>query len=193
MINIRAFILGRYPIRGFLAWAAGDHDALFVDPGGWDDAVLDTLNAYDLTVRAIMLTHGHWDHTEGLDQAVANLNAPVYAHAGDGDMLARMPDVMLDGGEAIGIGALCWRVLAVPGHTPGSVAYAAGDIVFTGDTLFAGAIGGTATRDLYQQERIGINEQLFPLGDAMRVYPAHGPATTIGTERHYNPFLRSRV
>ncbi len=189
-LHVRSFILGRYPIRGFLAWNAGDHAALFVDPGGWDDAIADALLEHKLTVQAIVLTHGHWDHTEGLAEMVARLQAPVYAHAADVSLLPVPPDVRLTGGEEIRCGAVRWRALSTPGHTAGCLCYTAGDVLFSGDTLFAGAIGGTADVDAYEQERQAIRETLFPLGDDILVYPAHGPATTVGVERRCNPFLR---
>lgn len=189
-VLVRSFILGSYPIRGFLAWGEGDREALFVDPGGWDPAVANTLAALDVRIGAIALTHGHWDHTEGLAEMTAYARAPVYAHADDIRLLSQAPDVMLVGGERFVCGSVAWQVLALPGHTAGSVAYAAGDVVFTGDALFAGAIGGTPNQELYDSTRSGIRTRLFSLGDATRVFPAHGPATTIGIERRYNPFLR---
>lgn len=190
MMHVRSFILGYYPIRGFIAWAEGDREALFIDPGGWDASIPATLAALDLTVAAIALTHGHADHTGGLEDAVRQLSAPVYAHAGDLQMLPCRPDAVLEGGEAIRCGSMHWQVLHVPGHTPGSVAYAAQHVVFTGDTLFAGSIGGTADLAHYEQERDSICSTLLPLGDAVRAYPAHGPATLIGIERRCNPFMR---
>lgn len=189
MINVRSFILGYYPIRGFLAWREGDTEALFVDPGGWDEAIPALLAGLGLRVTAIALTHGHPDHTGGLEEMVDRLRAPVYAHDRE-RQLPREPDQALAGGETIAVGSAGWRALPVPGHTPGCLAYAAGDAVFTGDALFAGSIGGTASLEAYEEERRAIREQLWPLGDATRVFPAHGPATTIGIERRSNPFLR---
>lgn len=189
-VNVRSFVIGSYPIRGFLAWAEGDTQALFVDPGGWDDEIPRTVKAFGLTVCAIALTHGHWDHISGLTEMTARLRAPVYAHADDVRLLNHAPDVTLEGGETIPCGTLSWQVLHVPGHTAGSVAYAAGGIVFTGDTLFAGSIGGTPNQTEYDRERRVIRGRLFQLSDDTRVYPAHGPATLIGIERRCNPFLR---
>jgi len=189
-IQVRSFILGSYPIRGFLAWAHGDREAIFIDPGGWDEAILATVREFGLVVKVVVLTHGHWDHTGGLNEMTARLQAPVYAHVDDSRLLANPPDVGLEGGEAIPCGSARWQVLHVPGHTAGSVAYVAGNVVFTGDTLFAGSIGGTPNYVEYERERTGIRRHLLTLGDAVHAYPAHGPATTIGIERRCNPFLR---
>jgi hydroxyacylglutathione hydrolase len=189
-LRVMPFILGSYPIRGLLAWAPGEREAVFVDPGGWSEAIAETLAAQELRLTAILLTHGHWDHTEGLETMTARTGAPVYAHADDCRLLAQPPDVLLEGGETVTCGTVSWRVLHTPGHTAGSVCYAAGEVVFTGDTLFAGSIGGTPSADEYARERRRIRDVLFALGDATRAYPAHGPATTIGIERRCNPFLR---
>lgn len=190
MINVRSFIIGPYPIRGFLAWGEGDIEAVFVDPGGWDEGILRTLNEHGMKITAIFLTHGHWDHTDGLEEMVARTGAPVHAHADDVRLLNNLPDVTLEGGESIACGSVAWQVLHVPGHSAGSVAYTAEHIVFTGDTLFAGSIGGTPNQAEYDRERQSIRTQLFPLGDDTRAYPAHGPATVMGVERRCNPFLR---
>jgi len=190
MVHVRGFVLGRYPIRGYLAWGDSEREALFVDPGGWDEVVMQFLEQERLRVGAIVLTHGHWDHIEGIAEARTRLNAPVYAHRDDVHLLPEPPDVAVAGDEAITCGDRAWRILHVPGHTAGSVAYATSAVVFTGDALFAGAIGGTSTQEAYLLERQSIRERLFPLGDDVRVFPAHGPATTIGVERRCNPFLR---
>ncbi len=189
-LHVRSFVLGRYPIRGHLAWRDGDRDALFIDPGGWDDAITETLATLGLVVHAIALTHGHRDHTEGLRAMLERLPAPVYVHAADVHLLPMQPDVRLAGDDEIPCGTVRWQALHTPGHTPGCLCFAADDVIFSGDTLFAGAIGGTTFLEAYEEERQHIREKLFPRGDATRVYPAHGPATTIGVERRCNPFLR---
>jgi len=89
-------------------------------------------------------------------------------------------------------GGLTAETVQTPGHSPGCQClwFADAKLLLSGDTLFAGAIGGTTFLEAYEEERQHIREKLFPRGDATRVYPAHGPATTIGVERRCNPFLR---
>lgn len=190
MIKVRAFELGYYPIFGFLAWQEGDSKAIFVDPGGWDDEIIAVMDEEHLQVEAILLTHGHGDHTGGLREAVTNFSAKVYAHAAEEAGLPVAVDYLLLGGESISCGKLNWQAISIPGHTPGSLAYHAGDVLFTGDALFAGSVGGTAGQERYEEELQAIRQQLFHLGDDTRCYPAHGPATLLGVEKRCNPFLR---
>lgn len=190
MIKVRAFELGYYPIFGFLAWHEDDNQAIFVDPGGWDDEILRVLDEEQLTVEAILLTHGHGDHTGGLAAAAANFSAKVFAHAAEEAMIPASVDCLLRGGEVISCGQLCWQAIALPGHTPGSLAYHAGDVLFTGDALFAGSVGGTAGHEQYEEQLQAIRQNLFLLGDDTRCFPAHGPATLLGVEKRCNPFLR---
>jgi glyoxylase-like metal-dependent hydrolase (beta-lactamase superfamily II) len=84
-------------------------------------------------------------------------------------------------------------VMHTPGHSPGGVSFYAPGAVFTGDTLFAGSIGRTDLPGGDHSRLIeGVVTKIFPLGDEVRVYPGHGPATSVGRERHANPFFSSR-
>ena len=103
----------------------------------------------------------------------------------------RASDAPLVDGQRIQVGTYTLSVIHTPGHSPGGVCFHAPGAVFTGDTLFAGSIGRTDFRGGDYNALIrGVREKIFPLGDALRVYPGHGPATTIGRERATNPFFR---
>jgi glyoxylase-like metal-dependent hydrolase (beta-lactamase superfamily II) len=170
------------------------------------------VQAHQLVVVHILLTHAHVDHVTGVARAKRALGAPVHLHRADlflyehavesgamfGLRVEPQPpiDVYYTAGEAITCGRLEARPHHTPGHCPGGVclqigpAGEAGNDLFVGDTLFAGSIGRT---DLpggdYDTLIASIRDVLFRFGDAAVVHPGHGPDTTIGRERRTNPFL----
>jgi glyoxylase-like metal-dependent hydrolase (beta-lactamase superfamily II) len=178
-----------------------------IDPG-WDaDEILAEARSAELTIKAILLTHGHFDHIGAVAEVKDALHAPLIAHAREIDLLdakggaelfgfrirsVPQPDRLVEHGETIEIGALKFEVRYVPGHTSGHVAFVEHQrrSAFVGDVLFAGSIGRT---DLpggdYDTLIASIADQLLTLPDDFRVYPGHGPPTTIGLERNTNPFL----
>lgn len=110
--------------------------------------------------------------------------------AGEADRLSAPPDVALEGGEELEIGPFSVRVLAVPGHSRAHIAYLIEDALLSGDVLFAGSVGRT---DLEGSDPAALGRTLRMLVETLpgetRVFPGHGPATTIGRERATNPFL----
>jgi glyoxylase-like metal-dependent hydrolase (beta-lactamase superfamily II) len=110
--------------------------------------------------------------------------------AGEADRLATPPDVALEGGEQLEVGPFSVHVLAVPGHSPAHVAYLVEDVLLSGDVLFAGSVGRT---DLEGSDPAALDRTLRMLVETLppetRVFPGHGPATTIARERAGNPFL----
>lgn len=165
-------------------------EAVVIDPGGEAARIASEIVKRKLLVRYILNTHGHWDHTGGNDDLARMTKAPVLIHRADADSLTSPPSGFLQEGRHISFGSWTLEVLHTPGHTPGGVCFAGPGVVFTGDTLFAGSIGRT---DLpggdYDALLQGVREKIFPLGETVRVYPGHGPATTIGEERRHNPFF----
>ena len=166
-----------------------------------------------LSVEAVIITHGHFDHIYGLDGFVDAAKAdgkdvPVYVHSGDAVMLRsreknlsaplfRTPyeytgilNEVADG-DAITVGNLTFRILHTPGHTDGCACYIVDEekTIFSGDVLFEGSIGRTDFPGGSMTTMRKSLEKLMEFDDAYRVYPGHGGSTTIGEERNFNPYI----
>jgi len=209
-IEIRA--VGPFFKNGFVLGCPDTGEAVLIDPGDEVHELLAFANRQMLSIRHILLTHAHVDHITGVAAAKRALNAPVYLHRDDlflyehaiemgamfGLRVEPPPpiDIFYAPGQLAAFGTLEARWHHTPGHCPGGVCLEVGKAgqrgsdLFVGDTLFAGSIGRT---DLpggdHETLLASIRNVLFPFGDAARVYPGHGPATTIGQERRTNPYL----
>ena len=163
---------------------------LVVDPGAEPERILGEVAARGLEPSAILVTHGHVDHVGGVASVAAATGVRVYMPAGEADRLSAPPDVALEGGEQLEIGPFSVRVLAVPGHSPAHVAYLIEDVLLSGDVLFAGSVGRT---DLEGSDPATLDRTLRMLVETLppetRVFPGHGPTTTIAHEQATNPFL----
>jgi len=173
--------------------------AALIDAGGFEHRVVDCARENSFHVQYILVTHDHYDHVGGLASYVQAFPGceVIAGGANPGGISARAP---ADGGP-IHVGKLKGTALAIPGHTEDSMAwlFEAGDdsacfglapaVVFCGDVLFAGSIGGTFGSAAHEQEIQGIRRKLFTLPDNTVLYPGHGPATTVGIEKHHSPFF----
>ncbi len=187
---LRKLVVGPYQANCYLL-GTDTGEGIVIDPG--DDLLRITreISAHGLKIRYILLTHGHFDHTGAAKEMKKVTGAPVLIHALDAPGLGFPPDGHLHGGMRLTLGTYSISVIHTPGHSPGGVCLHAPGVVFTGDTLFAGSIGRTDFPGGDHDGLIrGVVEKIFPLGDDLRVYPGHGPASTIGTERLHNPFFR---
>lgn len=186
-------------------------EGMIIDPGAEAEVILDSIRRLKLSVALIVATHSHIDHVAALSQVKEVTGAPFAIHEAEArghhipDELAQMvpemmghslkslpePDRLLCDGEVIELGDLRFTVLHTPGHSPGGISLLVPGIVFCGDTLFNFGIGRT---DLpggsYATLMNSIFTKLMVLPDDTRVLPGHGPESTIGIERKYNPFLR---
>jgi hydroxyacylglutathione hydrolase len=159
-----------------------------------------------LIVRHLLATHAHYDHVCGMHEVQAALGGEFWLHPADGALLERLgeqaatwgfPPVVvprpvrdLADGQRLALGEESLVVIHTPGHSPGGVCFHSGDDLWSGDTLFAGSVGRTDLPGGSAAElELSIRTRLFPLGDAVRVHPGHGPSTTIGRERTGNPFV----
>jgi len=207
---IKMLTVGALYTNCYIVGCAEAKEALIMDPGFDREAeaqrILREVDQRDLQVRYIVNTHGHPDHTSGNGVVKKATGAPILIHEYDAPMLseagkslARLfgfrtgsppADKMLHDGDVIQIGGVTLKVLHTPGHSRGSISLLGDDVVFTGDTLFAGSIG---RYDLpggsFQEIMRSIKNRLARLPDHVKVYPGHGPASTIGEEKRNNPFL----
>lgn len=184
--------------------------AAIIDPGDEPQRILAAVAKAGLQVSHILLTHGHLDHIGATGEMKGATDAPIHLHRDDLPLYQQVgaqarafglgfrdapppPDVFVQDGDLVQVGSLKLRVRHAPGHSPGSVCYVVEGVnpgvVVCGDVLFAGSIGRT---DLwggsYQTLMESIGRKLMTLPDSTIVYSGHGPTTTIGDERHSNPF-----
>ena len=195
MLNIHAIPLGLLDTNCYIVRQGGDPHCIVIDPGQQPEALLAYLSNNKLTVDAILLTHGHFDHVGGVRQVVAETDAPVYLDTKDLVLPPRMTDGPLyytdtyQEGSHLKIAGIAIDVIETPGHTPGSVCLLAEDCLFSGDTLFAGSCGRTDfPGGSLEQMRTSLARLAAIPGD-YRVFPGHGESTTLSAEKQYNPFM----
>lgn len=204
--TLDVFSLGMWQTNCYLLSFPERREAVLIDAGFEPGPVLDNLARDGLKLQAILLTHGHLDHIAGVREVQTATGAPVYIHAIDAPMLtdpdrngsgrhglnvtAPEPDVLVEEGTPVELCGVSFDVLFVPGHTPGHVCYRLGGDLFAGDTLFAGSIGRTDFPGGSHEQLIdGIRTKILTLPPDTRVWPGHGPDTTVAQERQWNPFL----
>ncbi len=205
---LEGFPTGMFQENCFIAGCPETKEAMIVDPGDEAEQILAALERNDLTAKLIVVTHEHIDHIGAVEAVRQATNAPVAMHAlaYDGTaaqsqtalmMLGRPmprmgpPEVFLDEGHDVQVGKLKFQVLFCPGHTPGHICLYGEGVLFSGDVLFQLSIGrfDLPGGDGPQLLR-SIRDKLWPLPDDTIVLPGHGPATTIGQEKQFNPFIK---
>jgi len=193
-------------------WCEKTRQAAVIDPGGDVDRIRQALQGEDLQLAKILVTHGHIDHAGGVAALAEATGVPIEGpHEEDRfwiDGMAQQskmfgfpavrgfePDRWLKEGDKVRFGEVELDVLHCPGHTPGHVVFyhPASQLAQVGDVLFQGSIGRTDfPRGDHQTLIASIQAKLFPLGDAVAFIPGHGPMSSFGEERRYNPFLSGR-
>jgi hydroxyacylglutathione hydrolase len=193
---VKMFTVGMMGTNCFIVGDTETEEAAVIDPG-FDASseakrILKEIERNRFKVEVIINTHGHLDHTSGNRAIKDATKAPILIHEYDAPMLHNPPaDKAIHEGDIIELGELKLRVLHTPGHSPGSTALLTAGSVFSGDTLFAGGIGRYDLQGgSLEQIMNSIKNKLMILPDQVKVYPGHGPITTIGEERKNNPFLQ---
>lgn len=195
MLQIHTFCLGDYQTNCYCVRRPDSSDCIIIDPGYEPELLLSYLREEKLTLAAVLLTHGHFDHVGGVRALAAATHCRVYLHAAEHTMPPMLTagklyctDTYADG-ETFTEAGLTFTVLHTPGHTPGSVCLLCENELFSGDTLFAGSCGRT---DLPGGDARAMRDslrRLATLPDKLAVHPGHGAQTSIALERVQNPYL----
>lgn len=208
--NIHTIVSSPFQENTYVVWLPGRREAIVIDPGLEPELILDLLRTEELTPEVILNTHGHGDHIGGNRELKRVYpNAPLIIGVNDGPLLTDAhenltalfgapitsppADRLVREGDVVEAAGLLLEVLDIPGHSPGHVVFvhrSAPCVVFGGDVLFRGSIGRcdfpNSNGPLLLQ---GIRDKLFALPDDTIVYPGHGPVTTVGREKRFNPFV----
>lgn len=174
--------------------------AAVIDPGDEADRILSILKGMDSQVDYILLTHGHYDHTTAVPELHQALpNAKIYIHQADANgagsrlfpLAGQVDDLLLyDEGDTLPLGTLTIHVLHTPGHSPGSVTLKVRDVLFTGDTLFAGDCGRTDLRGGSYEQILSSLGRLGRLEGNYHICPGHEETSTMDRERQVNRYLK---
>jgi hydroxyacylglutathione hydrolase len=199
-MKIQTFTVGMLSTNCYVVTCPETRDAIIIDPGfdasSEAEQIFRYADKWALKVKFIVNTHGHADHVSGDSLLKKKYSVPVCIHAYDAQCINALDgaispaNILLEDEDLVKFGNEVLKVIHTPGHTPGGVSLVGENVVFTGDTLFAGGIGrtdfpGGSNRDM----RLSL-EKLLRLPDNYVVYPGHGAASVIGEEKRVNPFLQ---
>lgn len=206
-IKIGRMAMGMYQTNCYFLYREGSPECIFVDPADQGANINKALEKNGFQVKAILLTHGHFDHILGAEELRQTSGVAIYALDAEKEVLTDTKknisggigrpctldaDVYVKDGEELTLAGMTCKVIATPGHTAGGCCYyfeEAGFLI-SGDTLFQESVGRTdfPTGSMGTLVR-SIKDKLLPLPEDTKVYPGHGDSTTIGHEMKYNPFL----
>lgn len=197
-MHIQCLVLGELETNCYLVWADGG-EGIVIDPADDADAILEAVQKQRVAVKAVVLTHVHFDHMLAAEAVCAATGAPLYVGAGDvgalrdpnrnlsgwfsgGAPLILPEDRTLTEGNRLSFGSEVLEVWETPGHTPGCICLFSDGILFSGDTLFCGAFGRLDFPGGDPRAMANSLRRLATLTDDTKVYSGHGPVTTIGVE-----------
>ena len=203
---IKQFIAGLIENNMYLVMDEKSHDAVLIDASQDIPELKKVVDELGANVKYILITHGHFDHIMGLNSLKKTLNAPavickddlaISDNVNEFTRLFGVPDIvpptyekLVRDGDVLDVGDMQIKVIQTPGHTEGGVCYLIGENLFSGDTLFKQSVGRT---DLFggnlEKIRHSVKEVLFKLDENIKVFPGHGPITTIAYEKKYNEII----
>lgn len=191
---IKKLVVGSIDTNCYLVWDESNN-AVLIDPADNANIIYSRINEFNLNLKNIFITHGHWDHIGAVKEVVQTYPVAILIHENDKDSLSSegLNIQLVEDGEALSIGNRLYKIIHTPGHTPGSICILSGDNLFTGDTLFNGSVGrtdfpGGSTKDLMRSL-----DKLLQLSETTVIYPGHGAITSMDIEIKINPYLIHRI
>lgn len=198
---IKTLPVGHMETNCYIVTDENTLDCAVIDPGDESNTILDYVESNNLNVKAIFITHGHFDHTRAADTVSEETGAPIWIHSADFDpkdaghyKFASDGDVLFyKDGDIINIGGLTFIIFAMPGHSPGGVTIRCGRALFVGDTLFRDSCGRTDLPGGNMDTLLGSLRRLSSFEGDFEVYPGHMDATTLDRERGVNYYVKYAV
>ena len=207
--ELETLVLGALQTNCYIIYNNKTKEAMVIDPANDVEKIIKYLEERDLVCKAVLLTHGHFDHIMAVSELKDATGAVVYAHEDERELLESpvlnassqvgrncvvKPDVFLHEGHKLDLIGFSLEVVHTPGHTAGGVCYLFKDqkVLISGDTLFRDSIGRSDLPTGNGQVLVdSIRTKLMVLDEDVNVYPGHGMPTTIGHEKNHNPFVRA--
>ena len=207
MITVKTFVEGPVDANNYLLIDEESKDAVLIDCSSARSEFVDAIKSENVNLKAILLTHGHFDHLLGVEGFKDTFGVDVYVAQSDMEQVKMLPDMLrmfgsfmsaevpeinnfVKEGDEFTLGTYSIKAIATPGHTPGGMCYLVDNKLFSGDTIFYRSIGRcdlpAGNMDVIADS---IKHKLFTLSDDIDVYPGHGPKTSIGFEKKYNDIL----
>jgi hydroxyacylglutathione hydrolase len=206
-LTVETYQVGPLENNTYLVVDKETSEAVLVDPGMGSEFLVQVVMKRGLVLKAILNTHGHFDHVYHNGLFRKRFGCPIMIHASDVDLLRSMPasaalfgfsaepspepDILVTPGDTIPVGGGALKAVHTPGHSPGGTCFTDEGFVMCGDTLFAQSVGRT---DLpggdFETLVASIRRELYSLPDSTEVLPGHGPSTLIGFEKRHNPFVK---
>jgi hydroxyacylglutathione hydrolase len=214
---IKTIPVGQLQTNSYLVASGEGAPGAVVDPGDEAGRIIAVAGEHGVAIEAIFLTHGHWDHVGAVGRLIQETGAKVLVHRAEADLLTdpqknlsalmfgseldgdslvdqwkikTSPLELLDDGQEVKVGELGLKVLHTPGHTQGGMSLLTPGGIFCGDLVFYESVGRT---DLPGGDQAALHQsvhsKIMTLPDDLKIYPGHGPETTVGWERQHNPYL----
>jgi len=204
-LEVSRLVVGALEVNSYVAYDPVTADAMVIDPGDEPARIMDSIKRSALRVRYLVCTHAHFDHVGAIPELKRLTGAPIAIHEEERPVylaargFGRMwgfeiddlpePDLLLAEGDELRLGELVFAVLHTPGHSPGCMCLYGKDVLFSGDTIFAGSVGRTDFPGGSIEMLRNSFRRIVSLPGETRIYPGHGPSSTVETERRENFFI----